>query len=1082
MTKNTLDSIIKSYVNSIAVFQQQDKINPLDLRLPGSINTSIATGLIKGSSLPTDLEESKYISEHTVVTSNGIIPGAFDTKAFGMSPADPIRESLGFFWVLDPVIGPTYARNQLAKKLEEMGGEGNANYFSENKTDPASLSKIISSFYFNSEIKPGVLYKTIPAYFKNGVEHFEFTEPSVYTPNKPFDFKSPVLNVGFNQYLKVHYNYSKAAINLNKNSTATDYWNSDDVKNTVPLTVFSGLEIKNEGIKANIVSDGYKSGYSETTVFFDQSESETNWDGVFPYIQKYNLGETPEEEDNSIQQISNNILSKAFGVYAPDNYEDHSFYCKASLSDEVVEMFSDELNQNDAIADIVPVYNFTAPFWEKATNNFQLFPEAADSGQASVNNELAIGNIYAYAFNKNDAEKLKYEFDKYGSKLLYCGLDADQDESLRYSNLFFATPIGDFTKKVDDIKYQFPMYTEITFKQEPLGELGIMLQESGMLLEFYETLLSYIYTANKPLGSLSEGELNSIFASWEELEEQGILNSGVYSSFEPNLTNNRSIASKIKKPAVLTDTPESYILQNGPVGDYNFLTWLETYIQYLDNPQDNWKPFRPTNTIQRHTKFFGLNNQELVDALKDFSPKKVFGLLKFMPKFQKFVTEKTRGLHDIFSADKKASKMAYSETIMYQITKRDNLENTTLQSIFIPPSLLQDTIKYIDTQVRYGREYSYTIEAIKMVIGTEYKYKATVQQQADLDTFSSIAENTSIPGDKNDKYGNFNLDTDYIGSFQAPNGGLGGHPTFNRINKTTSNTTEQIGLSVIEVKYRPTVRVITVPYYQESRVAIVDNPPMPPLTNIYPLSGQKNKLLMTFENQTGDRDLIPVPIQDGDSLIFDTLRFYQRRFTRTKDGSLYNPTLRFKSDDVALGYQVFKIAGKKPTGYQNFSNALVTTVSMENLQAGYEDTIATNIKYYYTFRTIDRHGNISNPSPVYEVEMVEDSDVTYPIIKILDKFDSPKDHTNSKPFRRYLMIDAADDQIILNEDQTGIVDDQTAVTGTDPVLGIAEKSLWNDKLFKFRIKSKQTGKMIDLNMRFKTRHIVDGNENTNLCD
>ena len=200
-------------------------------------------------------------------------------------------------------------------------------------------------------------------------------------------------------------------------------------------------------------------------------------------------------------------------------------------------------------------------------------------------------------------------------------------------------------------------------------------------------------------------------------------------------------------------------------------------------------------------------------------------------------------------------------------------------------------------------------------------------------------------------YGDQDLEVeDIITSVES--GGVNFLPLFSTTSKPSyTENVEEIGLSVIEVKYRPTVRIIEVPYYAESQVAIVDNPPMPPLTNIYPLSGKKNKLLLTFENQTGDRNLVPIPVQDGDSLIFDAIRFYQKRFTRLKDGSLFDPTIRFKADDVALEYQVFKIAGIKPTSYKSFSNALAATISMEKLQAGYEDTIATNTKYYYIFRS-----------------------------------------------------------------------------------------------------------------------------------
>lgn len=1077
MTKNVLDSLVKSYVDSITAYKQQEKLKPLDLRLAGSVSTVAFYQLVKGAPLPAQLEENKYTSEHTVITSNGIIPGSFDTKAYGMSPADPIREAFGCFWVLDPTLGPTYAKNQLYFNLTQDNASPTdaSNYFNEGTSTQDDLKKIVGSYGYNSEYFPGLLHRTIPEYFKKGIEHFEFTEPLMYSPNQQFDFKAPILNIGYNQYLKIHYNFTKAqSVYATPDSTFSGY----DFVPLLPLSIMAGLETKNEGIKIYYrkKQDG-RNFKTSKEMFFMDSPSDTKWDSLFPYSNFLRSVDTPGERKEN-EDFLKSIMYRAFNAgvtgkgYAPDYYEDHSFSSKAAISNEVTKMFAGELVQNDAVADINPVYNFTSPFWEKATRNFKLFPGAGE--QESINNELAIGNIYAYAFNKNKDEKIKFEFNKYGSQLLYCGLDVDSTEAVKYSNLYFMSPMSSFSKKIDDVKNQFPMYNEIDFKSEPMGELGIMLKESGMLLEFYETLLSYIYHANRPAPDLTADELNFIFASYDELEAVGVLNAGFFTSFEPNITNNRSIATKYKKPAALSSSPESYKIQNEPVGDYNFLRWLETYIQYLDAPNRNWNPSRSYSFITRHTKFFDTEGGSLAKTgMQDFTPKKIFALAKFMPKFQDFVQTKTRALHDIFSADKNPDKKAYSETIMYRIQKVDAETNTVLQNIFIPPDALQDTISYIDTQVKYGTAYQYSILATKIVIGTEYKYNAYTNNPNNPEPYASIAEGTKMPG-KDMLYGE---STQFFPEFIST-----GYPIFVSNNDAGDGSSQYNGLSVIEVKYRPSVRIIEVPYYSETEVAILDNPPMPPLANIYPLSGQKNKLLLTLENQTGERDMVPIPIQADDSYFFDVIRFFQKRFTRVKDGSLFDPTLRFKADDVALEYQIFKLVGKKPTSYGSFSNALMTTLSMENFQTGYEDTIATNTKYYYTFRTIDRHLNLSNPTPVYEVEMVEDSGVTYPIITIIEDFDIPKQHMDSKPFKRHLMIDAADQQIFLNEGLTGIDKDQTALTGIDPVLGTAEKSLWNNKLFKFRIKSKQTGKTIDLNLRFNTKNITDGNEDANLCD
>lgn len=1093
MTKGILDSLIKAYADSISTFKQQEKINPLDLVLPGIAGPASFVAYSENVS-----SESRYTAEHSVITSNGIISQGFNTQQSGMSTADPIRQSLGCFWVMNPTLGPTYAKNELASQIEQ--GSDQANYFYEpqkpddfdtsydytleNGTFPAGsgygyklgiddVAKISVGYSHNSTYKPGFLYRTPSTYYKTGIEFFEFTEPEMYGPGETFDFKTSLFDLGFNQYIKIHYNFSKAAMVASKE--ANKLYSPDQIKKILPLTIFSGLEQKNEGIKVYYQKNDI---VAEKTVFFGDTASPTNWEAPFPFKQYfYSPNADTEESKAQNQKVADSIISRAFGVNAPNYYEDHSFYSRAAISAEVTKLFSEELNQNDAIADVVPHYNFTSPFWEKAIANYQLFPEA--SQYADFNKELVIGNIYSYCFNKTEEEAMKFQFDKYGRKLLYCGLDVDQDDALKYSNLFFLTPLGKFNKKVDDTKYQFPMYNEITFKSETIGELGILLNESGIGLEFFSTLLSYVYQTNKPVGSYLEDEWNSIFSDWENLESKGILNSGEISGGKV-YSNNRSIATKLKRPSILGFEPESYTLQHGPVGDYDFDQWLKSYLNYLDDPDNNWSPSRPLSSIERKTKFFALDDKKNVaDQLEDFNPKKLFSLVKFMPKFQQFVTLKTRALHDIFSADKKRSKMAYSETIMYRIAKIDQVTGMTMQSIFVPLEQMQDTIKYIDTQVRYGRPYQYSIFAVKMVIGTEYKYKGGTINGDELSTFRSIAEDTSIPGDANDKYGNYDLNEDFISLGTAAANSV---PIYSRNNITPSNNKEDVGLSVIEVKYRPSVKVIEVPYHEEGFVTLVDNPPMPPLVNIYPLSGQKNKLLITLENQTGDRNLVPISIGvKNDANLFDLHRVIQKRSLKLPNGDLYDPTIRFKADDVALYYEVFKTT-KKPTSYTSFSNSLVATVSMEQLKAGYEDLIATNKKYYYTFRTVDRHSNISNPTSVYEVEMVEDSGVTYPIIKIMDQFEEQKEYIWSRSFRRHMMVDAADQHVYLNEEKTGIVDGATAITGKDPVLGTADKSLWNDKIFKFRVKSKQTGKIIDLNLQFKTRHITDGNENTNLCD
>ena len=75
-----------------------------------------------------------------------------------------------------------------------------------------------------------------------------------------------------------------------------------------------------------------------------------------------------------------------------------------------------------------------------------------------------------------------------------------------------------------------------------------------------------------------------------------------------------------------------------------------------------------------------------------------------------------------------------------------------------------------------------------------------------------------------------------------------------------------------------------------------------------------------------------------------------------------------------------------------------------------------------------------------------------------------------KSFDRFLKVEAAYAQKILNLEKSNIDPSGEFKDNFDPTLGVLDESLWNQKKFKFRIKAKNSCKVIDLNINFVTKH------------
>lgn len=392
----------------------------------------------------------------------------------------------------------------------------------------------------------------------------------------------------------------------------------------------------------------------------------------------------------------------------------------------------------------------------------------------------------------------------------------------------------------------------------------------------------------------------------------------------------------------------------------------------------------------------------------------------FYNRVNELAQDKMRTYQDLIEG-----KEAYSEILLYKIDK--HLGNPDILSAPVQTfhlcnygnSGLLDAekefnprkITFVDTQIKYGEQYTYVVTAYAAVIGCTYEYSNLV------------------------------------------------------INEQASPRNAEF-----DVEMQPVVKLIEIPLYVTSG-KVMDFPPLPPQVSFAPYKGKPKKLMMFFDTSTGDYDHEPFALNEQEQADYDQMAINQNR----TDG-----LLTFKSDDGASAFQIYRIS-KPPVDYLDFEGALLTEVSTDSIEPRVNLPASTapvvvqqpvNKKFYYMFRTVDYHGGLSNPTPVYEVELYGDSGVGYPIIREYE-FGSVSPKTPTKSARKMIQIIPRITQAYLNEEASGLVENGVvrAARGMRPLtLGVEDDSLFG-KRFKVRLTSKTTGKKVDINIDFKTKRV-----------
>ena len=127
---------------------------------------------------------------------------------------------------------------------------------------------------------------------------------------------------------------------------------------------------------------------------------------------------------------------------------------------------------------------------------------------------------------------------------------------------------------------------------------------------------------------------------------------------------------------------------------------------------------------------------------------------------------------------------------------------------------------------------------------------------------------------------------------------------------------------------------------------------------------------------------------------------YKEYLEKNKSPDYVKQKITYKSDDYASQYQIFRKT-KKPNSSSDFATTDMLGVVDTSTGASFIDNIFPNRKLYYMFRSVDRHGHVSNPTGTYQVEIVDDDGAIYLLISMIDyEKEKEKGRTKATPKRR----------------------------------------------------------------------------------
>ena len=624
---------------------------------------------------------------------------------------------------------------------------------------------------------------------------------------------------------------------------------------------------------------------------------------------------------------------------------------------------SNEENKSSLYVDIRSEYNYYSKLYEKSTtlDTYETF----EGTQAEVD-EKQLPNIYEVPLSEDpdgtpdpDADlyvsgQNQYDFEKMGYKLLNCEYYPNNSEIKYNSNIIIYQNNKQFLDKYDNIKTQFPFYVNLEFKTEPKKQFTTIFNNYGMTNKIISMIISNNLNADEQDGFISTIDPDKSapikgnrtyydpFDIIGEYRDKDDLTAPIcldeiykivdkrhaYKLMTPSFYSNKS-QQLLEEPVKLD---ASYLTR-----EYDLNRWFDGYLKHLTTltpspiaetspggiNYDAWNELvTGLGAAATYSKVFKDQDEELFGGNGDFFD--IINASIFTEKYRSLVNEKARTYEDIISLqgteagstgavmDDVTSVGAYNETLFYRVQKTSLSDSGVpdskgvVQNIWIVrPNDEEDSseiMKYIDTQVKYNKNYEYKIYAYQLVVGTKYGFQFTNKYHLGGDV-------TAAPGGFTStgllaKLSDFNqgieasINNTSAASINGPQY-ITAEGSQAVLHKNTDEYTNEAGdkyqltaeslvyrgednqtpnsLLMFDVICEPDVKLVEIPFYSK-KVAVADAPPVAPEADIIPLRGEKNKIKINFLPSTVNQEIVPYIIEgkeDADS--FSRIRKSQGR-------------------------------------------------------------------------------------------------------------------------------------------------------------------------------------------------------------